>query len=65
MTLASEAVSDFLEVTGGRLYYEVGGDPEGAAVLFIHGLSLDTRMWDDQWVAFAERTNRTPMHLSS
>jgi len=53
--LVGEPASGFLEVPGGRLYYEVGGDPDEAAVLFIHGMSLDTRMWEDQWSAFAER----------
>jgi pimeloyl-ACP methyl ester carboxylesterase len=35
------------------LYYEVAGASE--AVLFIHGFSLDTRMWDDQFEVFAQR----------
>jgi 3-oxoadipate enol-lactonase len=43
----------FLEVPNGRLYYEVAGD--GPPVLFVHGFSLDTRMWDDQWATFAPR----------
>jgi 3-oxoadipate enol-lactonase len=43
----------FLDVPHGRLYYEVAGD--GQPVLFVHGFSLDVRMWDDQWAPFAER----------
>jgi pimeloyl-ACP methyl ester carboxylesterase len=35
-----------LRVPGGELYYEVEGD--GAAVVLVHGLALDARMWDDQ-----------------
>jgi 3-oxoadipate enol-lactonase len=35
-----------LQVPGGELYYEVEGD--GVAVVLVHGLALDTRMWDDQ-----------------
>lgn len=31
---------------GGELYYEAGGD--GVAVVLVHGLALDARMWDDQ-----------------
>jgi hypothetical protein len=44
MGLAGDTGSGVLEVPGGRLYYEVGGEPAGAAVLMIHGMSLDTRM---------------------
>jgi pimeloyl-ACP methyl ester carboxylesterase len=43
----------FAELNGTRLYYEVAGS--GAALAFVHGFSLDTRMWDDQFEAFAER----------
>jgi 3-oxoadipate enol-lactonase len=42
----------YLDVPGARLYYEVAG--HGPAVLFLHGFSLDTRMWDDQWQVFAD-----------
>ncbi|HTR68782.1 MAG TPA: alpha/beta fold hydrolase [Mycobacteriales bacterium] len=35
-----------LSLPGCDLYYEVEGD--GVPVVLIHGLSLDTRMWDDQ-----------------
>jgi pimeloyl-ACP methyl ester carboxylesterase len=45
--------SAFVQVPNGRLYYEVAGD--GPPVLFVHGFTLDTRMWDDQWPVFAER----------
>ncbi len=38
-------------VNGTRLYYEVAG--EGPALVLIHGMSLDTRMWDDQFAEFA------------
>ena len=34
------------------LYYEAAD--AGEAVLFIHGFSLDTRMWDDQFEMFAQ-----------
>ena len=40
-----------LDVPGGELYYEVEG--EGPPVVFVHGLALDTRMWDDQASALA------------
>ena len=34
-----------------RLYYEVAGS--GHPLVFIHGFTLDTRMWDDQFEIFA------------
>lgn len=43
----------FAEVNGTRLYYEVAGD--GPALALVHGFGLDTRMWDDQFEAFAGR----------
>jgi pimeloyl-ACP methyl ester carboxylesterase len=46
-------VNGFALVDGARLYYEVAG--AGEPVVFIHGFSLDTRMWDDQFAAFARR----------
>lgn len=41
------------EVNGARLYYEVAG--AGEPVVLIHGFTLDTRMWDQQFAVFAER----------
>lgn len=41
-----------LEVPGGELYYEVAG--EGIPVVLVHGLALDTRMWDDQVPALGD-----------
>lgn len=49
----AESVSAFLAVPHGRIYYEAAG--EGPPVLFVHGFSLDSRMWQDQWLPFAER----------
>jgi 3-oxoadipate enol-lactonase len=48
-----ETQHGFAAVNGTRLYYEVagGGDP----LVLIHGFTLDTRMWDDQFAPFAER----------
>jgi len=39
------------EVNGTRLYYEVAGS--GHPLVLIHGMSLDTRMWDAQFEPFA------------
>lgn len=41
------------QVNGARLTYESSGD--GPAVAFIHGFTLDRRMWDDQAAVFSER----------
>lgn len=43
---------DFAHVNGTHLYYEIAGS--GQAVVFIHGFTLDTRMWDDQFVPLAQ-----------
>ncbi len=40
-------------LNGTRLYYEVAGS--GPAVVLVHGFSLDTRMWDAQFEAFARK----------
>ncbi len=47
------ALSGFSDVNGTRLYYELAGS--GTPVVFIHGFSLDTRMWDDQFETFARQ----------
>jgi 3-oxoadipate enol-lactonase len=47
------ADSGFIDVDGGRLYYEVEGD--GHPLLLIHGGLGDLRMWDEQVPVFAER----------
>lgn len=44
---------DFLGLDGGRIYYEIAGS--GHPLVLIHGFSLDTRMWDDQFEPFAQR----------
>ena len=43
--------SGYVDVSGGRLYYEAVGT--GPAVVLIHGGFGDRRMWDDQFAAFA------------
>lgn len=44
--------SGFINVTGGRLYCEVAG--VGSPVVFVHGFSLNTAMWNDQFDVFAK-----------
>jgi len=43
--------SGYVPVEGGRLYYEAAG--AGEPLVFVHGFTLDGRMWDDQWDVFA------------
>lgn len=45
--------SGMAEVNGTRLYYEVAG--EGHPLVLIHAGIADSRMWDDQFDAFAQR----------
>lgn len=47
-----ELQSGYVDVDGGKLYYEVAG--EGPALILIHGGAMDRRMWDDQLADFAE-----------
>jgi len=44
---------EFVEVNGTRLYCEITGAADAPVVVFVHGFSLDTRMWDGQVEAFA------------
>ena len=46
-----EIERDYAHVNGTRLYYEVAGS--GPPLVLIHGYTLDTRMWDDQFQPFA------------
>src|SRR5690349_14993808 len=41
------------DVNGTRLFYEIAG--AGPALVLLHGFSLDARMWDAQFAAFAQR----------
>lgn len=41
-----------VDVNGTRLYYEEAG--AGRVVVLIHGFTLDTRMWDDQFQSLAQ-----------
>jgi pimeloyl-ACP methyl ester carboxylesterase len=41
-----------VDVEGGSLYCEIAG--AGPTVVLIHGFTLDTRMWDDQFLPLAQ-----------
>jgi pimeloyl-ACP methyl ester carboxylesterase len=42
----------FMDVNGTRLFFETAG--AGHAVVFLHGFTLDTRMWDDQFLPLSQ-----------
>jgi pimeloyl-ACP methyl ester carboxylesterase len=46
------AGADVMELDGSSLYYEISGS--GPAVVLVHGMTLDTRMWDDQVPGLSE-----------
>lgn len=48
-----QRITGYAPVNGGRIYYETAG--EGSPLLLVHGFTLDTRMWEDQFGAFARR----------
>lgn len=43
----------FAEIGGGKIYYEITGDPKDFPVVLIHAGFLDRRMWDEQFNSFA------------
>ena len=50
-------VADRIAVSGGgNIYYEEMGT--GPAVILLHGHSLDTRMWDEQFPVFAKNQRK-------
>lgn len=53
MVSCATSRSGYVSTTGGgRLYYEERG--KGETVLLLHGHSLDSRMWDEQWRPFSK-----------
>src|SRR3954463_5748998 len=53
MTGATQTERGYLDVEGGRLYYEVAG--QGHPLALIHAGVADLTMWDEQMEAFSER----------
>jgi pimeloyl-ACP methyl ester carboxylesterase len=47
-----QVTNGFHTYNGGRLYWEAAG--AGSPVVLIHGMTLDTRMWDDQFPVLAQ-----------
>jgi len=52
MPIAKGSKSDYAEVNGVRLYYEIGG--EGSDLVFVHAGCADSRMWDEQFSIFVD-----------
>lgn len=48
----AELKSGRIDIGNGSLYYEEAGS--GEPVIFVHGHSLDHRMWDEQFAEFAK-----------
>lgn len=44
--------SGYAPVNEGTLYYETAGS--GQPLIFVHGMGLDNRMWDEQFHAFSD-----------
>ncbi len=53
MAVSNEATTGYADVHGARLYYEMMG--AGQPLVFVHAGIADSRMWDDQFAAFAAR----------
>ena len=51
--ILSASAQHTAEINGKQINYETAG--RGEAVIFIHGMSLDKRMWDKQWKTFSEK----------
>ena len=50
---SNTTISGYIPISGeGKMYYEQNG--KGEPLIFLHGHSLDTRMWDPQWEFFSK-----------
>lgn len=48
----SKIKSGFAPINGASIFYEMKG--KGDALVFVHAMGLDCRMWDDQFLEFAK-----------
>lgn len=49
----SQVQSGYVEFNDTRTYYEMGGNPNGRTLVFLHAAMLDRRQYDAQFEAFA------------
>ncbi len=52
LTLSQNKTSGYADIGGVKLYFEMAG--KGKTVVLIHGGLVDSRLWDDQFAAFAK-----------
>src|SRR5512138_1268116 len=52
MVEQSAVQTGFADINGGKLYYEIAGN--GPALVLAHAGITDRRMWDDQFLVFAQ-----------
>lgn len=52
MASSTQIDQGFVDLPGGRIYYEKAG--EGEPIVFLHGGLLDSRMWDEHVLFFAQ-----------
>lgn len=46
-------ISNYVEIEGKRLAYEIAG--QGETLVLAHAGFLDSHMWDDQWLTFSQK----------
>lgn len=49
-----QATDGYLNIRDGNVYCEAAG--EGTPIVFLHAAFLDSRMWEDQWHDFSQRS---------
>ncbi|MDD3647563.1 MAG: alpha/beta hydrolase [Candidatus Dojkabacteria bacterium] len=47
--------NNFFSHNNGKIYYELSGVENKDAIVFVHGFSLDHRMWEDQARTFSDK----------
>lgn len=50
----SQTETGYVELNGTRTYYELGGNPNGKTLVFLHAAVTDSAMYDAQFAAFGQ-----------